>query len=64
MGTTTLSRTFHAFPRWGHQGTVLRLGGIRWGPEMRGPGTEAVLEREAVLCTSFADILEVTPDMD
>ncbi|CAM9755036.1 unnamed protein product [Ectocarpus sp. 8 AP-2014] len=45
----------------GEQGCVLRLGGIRWGPEIHGVGqaTETALrERDTDLCLGLAETLE------
>lgn len=44
------------------QGAVLRLGGLRWGPELHGAGHRAeaeLLQRDVDLCLSFAEVLEV-----
>ncbi|CAM9606257.1 unnamed protein product [Ascophyllum nodosum] len=43
------------------QGTVVRLGGLLWGPEIRGAGKaieECLQAREAELCLSYAGVLE------
>ncbi|CAN0175821.1 unnamed protein product [Ectocarpus sp. 12 AP-2014] len=45
----------------GEQGCVLRLGGIRWGPEIHGVGqatTTALRQRDADLCLGLAETLE------